>query len=267
MIFDTHAHYDDMAFDEDREEILNSLKAGGIDAVVTVASSLNSTEKVLQLIEEYPFLFGAIGVHPESIDELDETKFAWLQKVIQDRKKKMVAIGEIGLDYYWNTSNKESQKQWFSRQLEIAKEEDLPVIIHSREAAKDTLDIIRSTCENAEKQGKHLTGVIHCFSYSIEMAREFLKLGFYLGIGGTVTFKNAKKLLDVVEAIPLERIVLETDCPYLAPVPNRGKRNSSLNLPFVAEKIAQLKNVTSKEVMEITKKNGMSLFRIPIELL
>ena len=179
----------------------------------------------------------------------------------------MVAIGEIGLDYYWNISNREIQKQWFSRQLELAKEEDLPVIIHSREAAKDTFDIIQLACKNAEKQGKRLTGVIHCFSYSIEMAREFLKLGFYLGIGGTVTFKNAKKLLEVVEEIPLERIVLETDCPYLAPVPNRGKRNSSLNLPFVAEKIAQLKKVTSKEVMEITKKNGMSLFRIPIELL
>ena len=248
MIFDTHAHYDDTAFDEDRKEILNSLKTGGIDLVLTVASSLNSTEKVLQLIEEYPFLFGAVGVHPESIDELDETKFVWLQKVIRDRKKKVVAIGEIGLDYYWNISNREIQKQWFSRQLELAKEEDLPVIIHSREAAKDTFDIIQLACKNAEKQGKRLTGVI-------------------LGIGGTVTFKNAKKLLEVVEEIPLERIVLETDCPYLAPVPNRGKRNSSLNLPFVAEKIAQLKKVTSKEVMEITKKNGMSLFRIPIELL
>ena len=161
MIFDTHAHYHDTAFHADRKEILNSLKTGGIDLVLTVASSLNSTEKVLQLIEEYPFLFGAVGVHPESIDELDETKFVWLQKVIRDRKKKVVAIGEIGLDYYWNISNREIQKQWFSRQLELAKEEDLPVIIHSREAAKDTFDIIQLACKNAEKQGKRLTGVIH----------------------------------------------------------------------------------------------------------
>lgn len=277
MIFDTHAHYDDVAFDEDREELLASLPSHGIGAAVTVGADLASTKRTIELTKQYPFLFGAAGVHPESVEELNEENFTWLEKLIQEKKwigregieanRKLIAVGEIGLDYYWDSSKKDLQKYWFLRQMELAVKEELPVIIHSREAAGDTLDLIRVASDKAKEQQKHLTGVIHCFSYGVEMARNYLNLGFYLGVGGVVTFKNAKKLLQVVKEAPLNRLVLETDCPYLAPVPNRGKRNSSLNLPFIAEKIAQLKKISYEEVIETTRKNGMSLFQIPTQVL
>jgi TatD DNase family protein len=226
MIFDTHAHYDDEAFDEDREALLSGLAAGGIGTVVNVGADMESTKTTIELTKRYPFIYGAAGVHPSSTAELDEEKFAELRVLAQSDK--IVAIGEIGLDYYWEEPDHETQKKWFHRQLNLARELKLPVIIHSRDAAKDTLDIMK------EEHSGEIGGVIHCFSYGKEMAAEYLKMGFYLGIGGVLTFKNAKKLLEVAEMAPLDRLVLETDCPYLAPVPNRGKRNSSLNLPYVA---------------------------------
>ncbi len=254
MIFDTHAHYDDEAFDEDREAILNSLVENGIGAVVNIGASIQSTKNTLELIKRYPFVYGAVGVHPNETGELNDHLMDWLKHVAGEEK--VVAIGEIGLDYYWNEPEPEVQKHWFVRQLALAREVNLPVVVHSRDAAKDTLDIIK-----AERAGE-LGGVIHCFSYSLEMAREYLNLGFYLGIGGVLTFNNARKLKEVVEYMPLDRIVLETDCPYLSPVPNRGKRNSSLNLPYVVEAVSQIKGVAPEEVIAVTEQNARKMYRL-----
>ena len=193
-------------------------------------------------------------MHPSETAELNDHLFDWLRHVAGE--KKVVAIGEIGLDYHWDEPEPELQKAWFVRQLGLAREKKLPVIIHSRDAAKDTLDIMK-----AEKAGE-IGGVIHCFSYSLEMAKEYLNMGFFLGIGGVLTFNNARKLKEVVEYIPLESIVLETDCPYLAPVPNRGKRNSSLNLPYVVEAVSQLKGVDPETVVKVTWENGKRLYRL-----
>lgn len=254
MIFETHAHYDDEAFDPDREVLLNSLKENGIEYVINVGASLKSTKNTISLMEKYPFIYGALGVHPSETAELNEENFLWLKE--QFSLKKAVAVGEIGLDYYWDEPDRQIQQKWFRRQLGLAKEVKLPVVIHSREAAKDTLDIMKE--ERAEEMG----GEIHCFSYTKEMAREFLNMDFYFGIGGVVTFQNAKKLKEAVEYIPLNRILLETDCPYLAPVPFRGKRNSSLNIPYVAEEIARIKGVSKEQVIEVTNENARRMFSI-----
>lgn len=254
MIFDTHAHYDDEAFQEDRDELLNSLSTHGIEAVVNVGASIQTTKNTLELMKKYPLVYGAVGVHPSETEELNDNLIDWLKHV--SGEKKVVAIGEIGLDYYWKEPDPEIQKHWFVRQLQLAREVKLPVIIHSRDAAQDTLDIMK-----AEKAGE-IGGVIHCFSYGTEMAREYLNMGFYLGIGGVVTFNNGRKLKEVVEYMPLDRIVLETDCPYLSPVPNRGKRNSSLNLPYVAEAISQIKGISPEEVIKITNQNARNLYRL-----
>ncbi len=253
MIFDTHAHYDDDAFDEDRETLLAQLKAAGIERVVNVGASIHSSHTTLELIEKHDFLYGAIGVHPSETEELNEEWMNWLEE--KSHEKKVVAIGEIGLDYHWEEPARDVQKYWFVRQLDLARKVKLPVIIHSRDAAADTLEIMK-------EHGRDLGGVIHCFSYGPEMAREYLKMGYYLGIGGVVTFTNAKKLKEVVKETPVDRIVLETDCPYLSPVPNRGKRNSSLNLPYVVDMIAELKGITAKEVMEKTWENAKALYRM-----
>lgn len=254
MIFDTHAHYDDEQFDEDRDELLASMQACGVEAVTNIGASLATSQNTIELTKKYPFVYGAIGVHPNEVDELNEDGIAWLKE--NSALPKIVAVGEIGLDYYWDEPGREVQKKWFLRQLELAREVKLPVVIHSRDAAKDTLDIIKSF--HAESLG----GVIHCFSYTKEMAREYLNMGFYLGIGGVVTFKNAKKLKEVVEYMPMEQMVLETDCPYLSPVPNRGKRNSSLNLPYVVEEVARLKGISADEVIGITNRNAKTMYRL-----
>ena len=253
MIFDTHAHYDDEAFDGDRKELLSGLRSHGIGTVVNIGASMASCRTTLALAAEYPFIYAAVGVHPNETGELSEGDMDWLKAAAKE--KKTVAIGEIGLDYYWDEPDREIQKKWFVRQLELAKETGLPVVIHSRDAAKDTLDIMKS--EHHGETG----GVIHCFSYSREMADEYLKMGLYLGIGGVVTFKNARRLKEAVAEAPLKQLLLETDSPYLAPEPNRGKRNSSLNLPYVAEEIARLKGVTPEEVIAVTEENARRLFR------
>ena len=253
-IFDTHAHYDDEAFDADREEVLTGLKEQGVGTVVNVGASIASTKTTLALAEAHSFMYAAVGVHPNETAELTDADMKWLESLAENPK--VVAIGEIGLDYYWDEPEREIQKHWFSAQLEVAKKTGLPVIIHSRDAAKDTLDIMKVEHNGATG------GVIHCFSYGPEMAREYLKMGYYLGIGGVVTFTNAKKLKEVVKETPIDRIVLETDCPYLSPVPNRGKRNSSLNLPYVVDMIAELKGITAKEVMEKTWENAKALYRM-----
>lgn len=254
MIFESHAHYDDEAFDEDREELLISLREHGIDKVINVGASLESCRITLDLMEKYSFIYGAMGVHPSETAELNQENFAWLRE--QCAADKVVAVGEIGLDYHWKEPEPQVQKVWFERQLMLARETGLPVIIHSRDAARDTLDMIQAL--HAGETG----GVIHCYSYTKEMAREYLQMGYYFGIGGVITFQNSKKLKEAVEYIPLDRILLETDSPYLAPEPYRGKRNSSLNLPYVAQAIADLKGVSYEEVVEVTEENAKRLFRM-----
>lgn len=254
MIFDTHAHYDDSAFDTDREALLSSLGEAGVKTVVNVGASLSGTRRTVELAQKYPFIYGAAGVHPDEVGELDETSFQWLKE--QCLLEKIVAVGEIGLDYYWDKENHELQKKWFVRQLHLAHELQMPVIIHSREAAADTMDILK------QEYRPDIPVVIHCYSYSPEMAREYIKMGYYLGIGGVLTFKNAKKLKEVVAESPMERLLLETDAPYLAPVPFRGKRNDSRKLIHVAEAISQLKGIPAEEVIRITEENAYRFYGI-----
>ena len=253
MIFDTHAHYDDEAFDEDRDQLLSSMKDGGVGCIVNVCASAGGFGGTLELMKAYPFVYGTVGVHPDDAGIMTQDTLDEIRRL--SHMEKMVAIGEIGLDYYWDNEPREVQKKWFIRQLELARELDLPVLIHSREAAADTMEIMK-------EHAKGLSGVIHCYSYSKEMAQEYIKMGFYIGVGGVVTFKNAKKLKEVVENIPLTSIVLETDCPYMAPEPNRGKRNNSAYIRYVAEKIAELKGITYEEVVEQTEKSARDMYRL-----
>lgn len=254
MIIDTHAHYDDEAFNPDRDALLNSMTENGIEKVVNVCASISELYRTVELMEKYPFVYGAVGVHPDDASQMTQDTLDEICRL--SRMDKMVAIGEIGLDYYWHKEEHEHeiQKKMFRAQMEIAREAQMPFMIHSREAAKDTLDIVKD-CMKGGMYG----GIIHCFSYAKEMAREYLDMGLYLGIGGVVTFKNAKKLKEVVEYAPLAQIVLETDSPYLSPEPNRGKRNDSRNLVYVAREIARIKGVTEEEVIAVTEGNAERL--------
>lgn len=254
MIFETHAHYDDESFNEDREKLIRSMPQKGIGRIINVGASIETTKTTLSLAEKYDFVYAAVGVHPSDISGLNEKTFAWLKE--QTKNEKTVAIGEIGLDYYWDKEPEvqKAQRYWFARQMELARETKLPVIIHSRDAAADTMEVMKQV------QAESIPGVIHCYSYSKEMAQEFIKMGYYIGVGGVVTFKNAKKLKETVQVIPLERILLETDCPYMAPEPHRGTRNESSNIPFVIDKIAELKGITPEEVERVTEANARRLF-------
>ncbi len=254
MIFDTHAHYDDEAFNEDREKLIDEISRSEIRKIVNVGANLVTSQNSVDLSEKYDFFYAAVGVHPDDAAEVTEEGIERLRELAKG--KKVVAVGEIGLDYYWNKDNSDLQKTAFKRQIELARELSLPIIVHSRDAAADTMELLHET--DAGKLG----GVIHCFSYSPEIALESVKMGFYIGIGGVVTFKNAKKIKESVEAIPLEKIVLETDCPYLAPDPFRGKRNSSLYLGYVVKEIARLKGIDENTVMEQTFKNALNMYNI-----
>lgn len=255
MIFESHAHYDDRRFDTDREELLASMQEQGIETVINVGSDLKGVKKTLALAGQYGFVYGAIGIHPSEISDLDEETYEWLRE--QCSQPKVVAIGEIGLDYYWEKEDevKRSQRYWFCRQMELAREQGLPVIIHSRDSAEDTLKIVQGI------HGEQIPGVVHCFSYSPEMAEEYIKMGYYIGIGGVVTYKNARKLKETAARIPLGHILLETDCPYLSPEPERGKRNTSMNLKYVAKEIARLRGISYEEVVEATRENARRLFQ------
>jgi len=252
MIIDTHAHYDDKAFDEDRDTLLAGMAEAGISRIVNIGSSLDACRRTLELMDKYNFIYGAIGVHPCDSAELTEESLAWIREV--SSHEKCVAIGEIGLDYYWDEPDRDIQKKWFIRQMDIAREVKLPIVIHSRDAAKETIDIM--TAQRAQEIG----GVVHCYSYSKELAKTFLDMGFYFGIGGVVTFSNGKKLKEALEYIPMDRIVTETDSPYLAPVPFRGKRNDSTKLPYVIEQIATIKGMSQEDVMQICKENAYKLY-------
>ncbi len=254
MIFETHAHYDDDRFTEDRDELILTVHESGVHPIINVGASIHSTRTTLELAKRYPFIYAAVGVHPSDVADLNEDTFAWLKE--QTTYAKTVAVGEIGLDYYWDKEAdvQEKQRYWFGRQLQLAREAGLPVIIHSRDAAADTLQVMR------DNHAETIPGVIHCYSYSPELAQEFVRMGYYIGVGGVVTFKNAKKLVQTVQTIPIERILLETDSPYMAPEPHRGTRNDSRNIPYVIAKIAELKGITPQEVERITEENAYRLF-------
>lgn len=254
MIFETHAHYDDPRFDSDREELLAQLEQKGIGRVIDVGASIETTKQALALAEKYDFVYAAAGVHPSDIGDLNDETFEWLRQ--QTKHPKTVAVGEIGLDYYWDKETEVQRKQryWFRRQMELAREAGLPIIIHSRDAAADTMRVMK------ECHAEEIAGVIHCYSYSPEMAEEFAEMGYYIGVGGVVTFKNAKKLKQTVASLPLERLLLETDCPYMAPEPYRGKRNDSTLIPYVVEKIAEIKGIPAETVEAVTWENAQRLF-------
>lgn len=254
MIFDTHAHYDDARYDEDRDELISSLASGGVGALCNVSSDVESLDRSVALAEKYDFIYAAVGIHPSDCAEMDDTVIRRITDLAAG--KKVVAIGEIGLDYYWPEPDHDIQKKWFERQMELACELKMPVIIHSREAAEDTYDMMKAL--NAGDIG----GVVHCFSYDVSYAKKYLDMGFFIGIGGVVTFKNAAALKEVAGYVPLSSIVLETDCPYLAPVPHRGERNSSLYLSHVADEIAGIKNISRSEVEEATWENAHKLYGI-----
>lgn len=252
MIFDTHAHYDDKKFDADRREVLAAMPAKGVSLIVDPGCDGESSRAACALAQEFPFVYAAVGWHPEEWQSWNGESMALLRSLCA--QPKVVAIGEIGLDYYWDTEHKALQKEMFERQLSLAIERKLPVIVHDREAHGDCLEIVMNYPE--------ARGVFHCFSGSVEMARELLRRGWYLGFDGPITYKNAVKALDVIAACPADRMLLETDSPYLAPVPNRGKRNDSRNLPYIAARIAEIKGMTTDRVAEVTLQNGKQLFNL-----
>lgn len=255
-IFDSHAHYDDEQFDGDRDELLQSLPSKGVCAVINCASDLKSSATSAELSEKYPFFWCACGVHPhEAEKELKTADINKIEKRIVNftEKKKCVAIGEIGLDYHYDFSPRELQKEIFDLQLKLSKELDLPVIVHDREAHEDTMTLLKKYRPK---------GVVHCFSGSVEMAREVLKLGMYIGLGGAVTFKNAKKPVAVAAATDIDRILLETDCPYMAPVPFRGTRCSSDMIAYSAQTIASVKNMDVQTLVDAATENTKRLFGI-----
>lgn len=250
-IFDTHSHYDDEKFNPDREELLKGLQGQGVSFVVSCGCDLQSTEFNKELADKYDFLYFAAGFHPENLEGVTDSDIDKIEEIAKNEK--CVAIGEIGLDYYWMSSSKDIQKEYFTKQIELAKKLDLPVIVHDRDAHGDTLDILKATKPK---------GVVHCFSGSKEMAKEIIKLGMYIGLNGVATFKNARKSLEVVKEIPIERLVLETDCPYLAPEPHRGKRNDSSYIPFIAERIGEELSLSAQEVLDITSENAKRLYNL-----
>ena len=281
MIFETHAHYDDDAFNDDRDEVIGGLRAAGIARVVNIGADMASSRRSVELANRYDFMYAAVGVHPDNAgeivacdtsDDADSVERKVYNTVDCSRNlaelrqmaasEKVIAIGEIGLDYHWNVFPREVQKEAFVTQWELAVGLGLPIEIHSRDAAEDTMNIVREMYGREQKAGRELRADMHCYSYSPEQAAEYVKMGLYFGIGGVITFKNAKKLREVVEIVPIERLLLETDCPYLAPEPHRGSRNNSTYLHSVAAGIAQIKGISEKEVEDITYENACRFFGI-----
>lgn len=276
MIFESHAHYEDKRFGPDRNELLCAMRENNIGRIINVGSTLNTSKESIEIAKEYEDVYVAIGIHPSEVafpidgDEnnklsVDES-IKIMPSVIDELRNlssygKCVSIGEIGLDYYWDKDkeNHELQKKWFNTQLELAAEVNKPVIVHSRDASKDTFDILKDA-----KTTFNTNAVVHCYSGSPEMAKEYVKLGYYIGVGGVVTFKNGKKLQETVEEIPIENILVETDCPYMAPEPYRGKRNDSTKLSYIVERIAAIKGISAEKVEEITWENGCRFYGINI---
>lgn len=252
-IFDTHAHYDSDSFDQDRENVIKELKENGVIGVLNCGSDLYGLRKSVQLAKEFDIFYAAVGVHPENADEFNDDVVKEIKEFVKEEKVK--AIGEIGLDYYWEENPpREVQKEVFRAQMKLADELNLPVIIHDRDAHKDTLEIM--------KEFPNVIGVVHCFSGSVEFAKECIKLGYYIGFTGVLTFKNAKKLVDVCREIPAERMLVETDCPFMAPVPFRGKRNKSDYIEYIIDKMSEIRGISGEEMNEILLNNKNRLFKI-----
>ncbi|WP_186428692.1 TatD family hydrolase [Clostridium sp. BSD9I1] len=238
-IFDSHAHYDDDSFDKDREKLIEEIRSNNVIGVLNCGASLEGAIKSVELSEKYDFFYAAVGIHPEHADEINDSTISKIRELA--KSKKVRAIGEIGLDYYWEENpDREVQKQAFIKQMEVARELSLPVIIHDRDAHKDTLEIMKMFPE--------VIGVVHCFSGSVEFAKECLSLGYYIGFTGVVTFKNAKKILDVAKVVPDDKILVETDCPYMAPAPFRGERNRSDYIKYIIEKLAEIRDISEEEI-------------------
>ena len=252
MYFDTHAHYDDRRFDEDRDALLSSMSGGGVSLIMNAASSLRSSKFALKLADKYPFVYASVGVHPHDSKSMTDDSVALLEKLAAHPKA--MAVGEIGLDYHYDFSPRDVQRKRFREQLELARKLSKPVIVHEREALTDTLDIIGEYSD--------LSGVVHCFSGSLETAKTIIGMGWYLSFTGVVTYKNARRAPEVLGWMPSDRIMLETDCPYLSPEPVRGKRNSSLFLPYIAERIAEIRGVSAEDVAALTMENGLRFFGI-----
>lgn len=252
MYFDTHAHYDSSKFSDDRDEVIRSAYQSGVSLIVDPGDTLERSRNTVALANQYDFIYAAVGVHPEEYETWTDDTVAHLRELAGNSK--VVAIGEIGLDYYWDKEHKELQKQMFRAQIELALELDLPIIVHDREAHGDCFSIV---CDYPQ-----LRGVFHCYSGSADMAKELIKHGWYLGFDGPITYKNNQKAMEVLAVTPLDRIVLETDSPYLSPVPNRGKRNDSRNLPYIAAVVAREKGISVEEVAAITFENGKKLYGI-----
>lgn len=255
MLFDSHAHLNDERFDEDRDSLILSLKEKEVDFVLNPGADINSSVTAIELANKYDFIYAAVGVHPHEVENMDFKDIEFLRKLAQENEK-VRAIGEIGLDYYYDLAPRNLQKKWFIEQIKLANELKLPFVVHDRDAHGDTFEIIK------EYKAKETGCVLHCFSGSTELAKEYIKLGCYISIPGTVTFKNNKKTVDVVKNIPLEYLFIETDSPYMAPVPNRGKRNDPSMVKYVAQKIAIEKNIPYEEVCRVTKENAKKFFNI-----
>lgn len=256
MIFDTHAHYDDEQFDEDRYEVIERVHTQNVGNILNVAIDMETSKTSIELARKYDFVYSAVGVHPHEVEKAPENYIKMLEELVNQNRDKVVAIGEIGLDYYYDFAPRDMQQRFFIEQIELAKKLDLPVSIHDRDAHKDTMDIIKQY--EVGKTG----GILHCFSGSMEMANEVLKCGLYIGVGGVVTFKKSKKIVEIIENIPMDRLLVETDLPYLTPEPFRGKRNESSYIKYVIDKIAEIKNLTPQEVEDITTANAKRLFKI-----
>ena len=252
MLFDTHAHMNDEAFDADREEMILGLKEKGIEYVMNVGCSLHSSGDCIAMAETYPFVYASVGTHPDAADEVNEAVIEAYRKMAQHPK--VLAIGEIGLDYYYETVPREKQQKAFRMQMELARELKMPVIIHERDAHDDAMRIV--------KEFKDVTGVFHCYSGSAEMARQLVNMGWYIGFTGVLTFKNARKAVETAQRIPLDRIVLETDCPFMAPEPFRGKRNDPGYLYRMAERLAEIRGITPEEAQAATLENAKRLYRM-----
>ena len=253
MLFDTHAHMNDPVFDEDRDAVLRSLKEKGVGLVMNPGCSLENSLQAIDLANTYDFMYAAVGTHPDTADEVDETVIARYRTLCQENPK-VKAIGEIGLDYYYETIPRDIQQRAFRLQMDLARELKLPVIVHERNAHDDGMRIV--------KEYKDVTGVFHCYSGSAEMARQLVDMGWYIGFTGVLTFKNARKAVETAERIPLERIVLETDCPFMAPEPFRGKRNDPGDLYRMAQRLAEIRGISAEEVTAITTENAKKLYRI-----
>lgn len=254
MLFDTHAHYDDEKFNDDVDEILSSMIENNVGYIMNACASMEDIPKILELAEKYPFLYASVGVHPHDVEYLTNYDMDILKE--KSSHNKVMAIGEIGLDYYYDNSPRDLQRKWFDTQVCLAEDVNLPIIIHDRDAHKDTMDILRG------HDTKTIGGVFHCYAGSVEMAREVLDMGMYIAFGGSLTFKKAVKPVEVAKYVPLDRILIETDSPYLAPEPNRGRRNSSLYIHYVAERLAEIKGISVEEIERYTLQNGKQCFRI-----